>query len=205
MLVMDVGSTKCDVIDAARRGLREQVGSFVPAHPIAGKEVAGVEHAEADAVRRPPGDPDAARPPTPELCSAPPMSGRRSAPSAEDAPEEHDTAFAAVSHLPHLLAFAFFKRLPSSPQQRLPGAGRPGLSRLHPHRRRRPAVWRDILLANREEVLAQSQALSRTTLDAARSLMRRRCARRWKRASPGSKSAPHWSRCGAARLAAPRQ
>ena len=45
---MDVGSTKGDVIEAARRGLRDQLGSFVPAHPIAGKEVAGVEHADAD-------------------------------------------------------------------------------------------------------------------------------------------------------------
>jgi prephenate dehydrogenase len=48
MLVMDVGSTKRDVIEAARRVLRDHVGSFVPAHPIAGKEVSGVEHAEAD-------------------------------------------------------------------------------------------------------------------------------------------------------------
>ena len=48
MLVMDVGSTKTDVVEAARRALREQVGSFVPAHPIAGKEVAGIEHADAD-------------------------------------------------------------------------------------------------------------------------------------------------------------
>ena len=48
MLVMDVGSTKRDVVDAARRVLRDHVGSFVPAHPIAGKEVSGVEHADPD-------------------------------------------------------------------------------------------------------------------------------------------------------------
>src|SRR3954465_371924 len=48
MLVMDVGSTKRDVVDAARRVLREHVGSFVPAHPIAGKEVSGVEYADPD-------------------------------------------------------------------------------------------------------------------------------------------------------------
>ena len=47
MLLMDVGSTKRDVVDAARRVLRDQVGVFVPAHPIAGKEVSGVEHADA--------------------------------------------------------------------------------------------------------------------------------------------------------------
>src|SRR5574343_1457978 len=48
MLIMDVGSTKRDVIDAGRRALRDQVGSFVPAHPMAGQELAGVEHADAD-------------------------------------------------------------------------------------------------------------------------------------------------------------
>jgi prephenate dehydrogenase len=46
MLIMDVGSTKRDVVDAARRVLRDNVGSFVPCHPIAGKEVSGVEHAD---------------------------------------------------------------------------------------------------------------------------------------------------------------
>ena len=47
MMIMDVGSTKVDVVQAARSALRDQIGSFVPAHPIAGKEVAGVEHADA--------------------------------------------------------------------------------------------------------------------------------------------------------------
>ena len=43
MMIMDVGSTKVDVVHAARSALRDQLGSFVPAHPIAGKEVSGVE------------------------------------------------------------------------------------------------------------------------------------------------------------------
>jgi prephenate dehydrogenase len=47
MLIMDVGSTKADVLAAAQRALGERIGSFVPAHPIAGKEMAGVEHADA--------------------------------------------------------------------------------------------------------------------------------------------------------------
>lgn len=46
MLVMDVGSTKGDVLEAARRALRDQLGSFVPAHPICGKELSGVEHSD---------------------------------------------------------------------------------------------------------------------------------------------------------------
>ena len=82
-------------------------------------------------------------------------------------PETHDAAFAAVSHLPHLIAFALIQRAsPRQPAgQRLPGARRPRLSRLHAHRRQRPEVWRDILLANRDELLEQSQAFQRT-LDA---------------------------------------
>src|SRR6185436_19465905 len=47
VLFMDVGSTKRDVVDAARRVLKERVPSFVPAHPIAGKEVSGIAHADA--------------------------------------------------------------------------------------------------------------------------------------------------------------
>ena len=47
MLVMDVGSTKRDVVDTARRVLRDKVVNFVPAHPIAGSEQAGVAHADA--------------------------------------------------------------------------------------------------------------------------------------------------------------
>jgi prephenate dehydrogenase (EC 1.3.1.12) len=51
MLIMDVGSTKADVVQAARRSLRDQLGSFVPAHPITGREVSGVEHADAELYR----------------------------------------------------------------------------------------------------------------------------------------------------------
>ena len=47
VLFMDVGSTKRDVVDAARRVLKERLPAFVPAHPIAGSEVAaGIEHAD---------------------------------------------------------------------------------------------------------------------------------------------------------------
>ena len=46
-LLMDVGSTKSDVVAAARATLGERLPCFVPAHPIAGKAQAGVDHAEA--------------------------------------------------------------------------------------------------------------------------------------------------------------
>ena len=41
-LIMDVGSTKADVVQAARNALGSQIAIFVPAHPTTGKEVAGV-------------------------------------------------------------------------------------------------------------------------------------------------------------------
>ena len=47
-LLMDVGSTKRDVVQAAERALGTKLPQFVPAHPIAGKEVAGVAHADVD-------------------------------------------------------------------------------------------------------------------------------------------------------------
>jgi prephenate dehydrogenase len=80
VLVMDVGSTKRDVVDAARRVLRERISSFVPAHPIAGKEVSGIQNADAalysgrQVILTP-------LPQTrPNWCRRPPTSGRPSAP-----------------------------------------------------------------------------------------------------------------------------
>jgi len=55
-LLMDVGSTKCDVVAAARATLGSALSRFVPAHPIAGKEMAGVAHAEAALYQARPSD-----------------------------------------------------------------------------------------------------------------------------------------------------
>jgi prephenate dehydrogenase len=86
-------------------------------------------------------------------------------------PENHDTAFAAVSHLPHLLAFACFTAIAGQPAGRdflsLAGPGFRDFTRIAASD---PAVWRDILMANREEVLKQSQ-LFRLTLEAMETMM----------------------------------
>jgi prephenate dehydrogenase len=67
-----------------------------------------------------------------------------------------------VSHLPHLLAFALMHGVTEQPDGKeflsWPG---PAFA-TSPHRRQRPEVWRDILLANREQVLLQSQAFQRS-------------------------------------------
>ena len=75
-------------------------------------------------------------------------------------PEAHDAAFAAVSHLPHLMAFALMHGIASQPQGKeflaLAGPGFRDFTRIAASD---PKMWRDILLANRHELLEQSQAL----------------------------------------------
>jgi len=160
VLIMDVGSTKGDVVEAAQRGLREQVGSFVPAHPIAGKELAGVENADADLYKGkqviltpneltlPAQVKQAVNVWTALGCKVVQMS-----------PASHDAAFAAVSHLPHLLAFALMNSVAGQSKGReyleLAGPGFRDFTRIAASD---PKVWRDILLANRVELAAQSQA-----------------------------------------------
>jgi prephenate dehydrogenase len=159
MLIMDVGSTKRDVIDASRRALRERIGSFVPAHPIAGKEVSGVEHADPDLYA---GKQVILTPiehtQTVQLQQAVDVWTALGCRVLQMSPEAHDSAFAAVSHLPHLLAFALMNAISGQPQGKdflsLAGPGFRDFTRIAASD---PHVWRDILLSNREELLAQSK------------------------------------------------
>lgn len=165
-LLMDVGSTKCDVIAAARAALGDRLNCFVPAHPIAGKEVAGIEHAEGTLYqdRR-------------TILTPLPQNSIRQIKMASEiwtaigshvnhmTPEAHDATFAAVSHLPHLLAFAAVNALTAQPQGaaflEMAGPGFRDFSRIAASD---ALVWRDILSANHAEVLSQI-ALFRTALD----------------------------------------
>ena len=167
VLFMDVGSTKRDVVDTARRVLRERVGSFVPAHPIAGKESAGVSHADATLYE----GRQVILTPLPQ--TAPKLVQRATdvwsaigAQVLKMTPENHDAAFAAVSHLPHVLAFAYFNGVATQANGRdylsLAGPGFRDFTRIAASD---PAIWRDILMANREEVLQQA-ARFRQSLEA---------------------------------------
>jgi prephenate dehydrogenase len=172
-LVMDVGSTKGDVIEAARNGLQRQFANFVPAHPIAGKELSGIEHAEASLF--------AGR----QVVLTPVKATLRSnvqrasqvwsgigAHVITMTHEEHDGAFAAVSHLPHLLAFAYINGLAAQQQgQRFLSLAGPGFRDFSRIAASDPVMWRDVLLANREQVLEQSQAF-RKALDEFEALMK---------------------------------
>lgn len=162
-LVMDVGSTKREVIDAARRVLKDQVGVFVPAHPITGKELAGVDNADADLYQgrqviltpiertHPVQLEKAAQLWTALGCHVQRMS-----------PEAHDAAYAAVSHLPHMIAFALMNAVTGQEygKQFLSLAG-PGFRDFTRIAASDPSVWRDILMSNREELIAQSREFQR--------------------------------------------
>jgi prephenate dehydrogenase len=164
MLIMDVGSTKRDVIDSARRVLRDNIGSFVPCHPIAGKEVSGVDHADPDLysgkhVIVTPID----RTLPAQAEKAVQVWERLGCKVLKMTPDAHDAAFAAVSHLPHLIAFAMVNGITSQDHGKdylsLAGPGFRDFTRIAAAE---PKMWRDILLANRHELLAQSKVFQRT-------------------------------------------
>lgn len=159
MLIMDVGSTKVDVVQAARNALGAQMGSFVPAHPNTGKEVAGVEHADANlylgakVVLTP-----TERTLTIQLQKAQALWEKLGCDVRVMSPETHDAAFAAVSHLPHMLAFAMMHSVTSQSQaDAFLGLAGPGFRDFTRIAAGDPKMWRDILLANKAEVLQQAQ------------------------------------------------
>ncbi|MDE2594362.1 MAG: prephenate dehydrogenase/arogenate dehydrogenase family protein [Burkholderiales bacterium] len=160
VLFMDVGSTKRDVVDAARRVLKERLPAFVPAHPIAGREVAGIDHADAllyqgrKVILTPLPQTDATL-----VQKATDVWAAVGCQVLKMTPEHHDAAFAAVSHLPHLLAFAYMNALAEQPlgQEFLSLAG-PGFRDFSRIAAGEPTIWRDILLSNREEILKQAAA-----------------------------------------------
>ncbi len=165
-IVTDAGSTKQDVIAAARTSLGDAFARFVPAHPIAGTEHTGAAAAFAtlfldrNVVLTPVPESDAGAVATIgalwEACGA---RLRTLEPSA------HDRIFAAVSHLPHLLAFALVDAFASRPDAddifRYAASGFRDFTRIAAGS---PEMWRDISLANREALLAEIAAF-RNQLD----------------------------------------
>jgi prephenate dehydrogenase len=154
-IVTDAGSTKRDVVAAARAGLGAKIAQFIPAHPIAGAEHSGAAAADPELFR-----------------------GRRQilAPLEENrkqdietlsslwtaigarvsrmTPEAHDAIFAAVSHLPHLLAYALVHEISERPDAaRLFGYAAGGFRDFTRIASSHPEMWRDICVANRDRLL----------------------------------------------------
>ena len=155
-IVTDGGSTKQDVIACARKHLGAHFKQFVPAHPMAGTENSGAAAAFAELYvgRR------VIVVPQPET-SARAVATVRAAWQACGAnvvrlqAREHDDILAAVSHLPHVVAFALMGMLAQRKDaKRLLGFSAGGLRDTVRISGSSPEMWRDIFLANRLALLA---------------------------------------------------
>ncbi len=159
-VVTDAGSTKSDVVQAARAALGGKIAQFVPGHPIAGREQNGPEAALPELYKGKKvvltalsenADACVARVASAwEQCGA--IIHRLSA-------EEHDAVFAAVSHLPHLLAYALVDDIAARGNAaRLFQYAASGFRDFTRIAGSSPEMWRDISLANRPALLAELDA-----------------------------------------------
>ncbi len=156
-LLTDAGSIKGDIILAAKEVLGKKACQFVPAHPIAGGAQHGASAAKTDLFQ-----------------------GKQTiiCPIQENSPEDialiigfwesvgsvvkqissvqHDTLYAAVSHLPHILSYALMASVVNSEDadQKLShvGAGFKDFTRIAASS---PEMWRDICLGNRTAILKE--------------------------------------------------
>lgn len=156
-VVTDAGSTKRDVIEAVYRHLGGHLGHVVPAHPIAGAETSGVEAAfDSLYVGK-----KVVVTPLPENEPSAILRVRQAwvacgAVIHEMPPHEHDRVFAAVSHLPHLLAFGLVHDLACRANaEQLFGFAASGFRDFTRIAGSHPEMWRDICIANRQSLLAE--------------------------------------------------
>lgn len=159
-LVCDGGSTKGNVVAAAQRALGGRFAQFVPAHPIAGAELSGVGAASASLYRdrlvvlTPT---DATRTDAVERVQA--LWAACGARVVRMDASRHDAVFAAVSHLPHVLAFALVHQIAQRPDAAdlfsFAGAGFRDFTRIAGSS---PEMWRDIALANKDALLIELDA-----------------------------------------------
>lgn len=156
-LITDVGSTKVNVVRAARAALGDRVAQFVPGHPIAGAETTGPASATPQlytgrTVILTPLDENSAQDRLRvtrlwEICGARVLVME---------PGMHDTVLASVSHLPHFLSSVYMWQVASAGnsdlRMELAGSGFRDFTRIAAGS---PEMWRDIFLANRDAVLSE--------------------------------------------------
>lgn len=159
-VITDAGSTKGDVLQCAKDILGEQFNQFVGGHPIAGAEKSGVSAATADlylnknVVLTPTAETD------PEaIALVKTLWQACGANVSEMTAATHDGIFAAVSHLPHLLAFALVDDIASRTNaEQLFGFAASGFRDFTRIAGSHPEMWRDISLANRNALLNELDA-----------------------------------------------
>ena len=156
-IISDAGSTKRDVVAAARKGLGGKIAQFVPAHPVAGAEKSGAAAASAGLFRGR------------RLVLTPLIENQEvdietisslwtalGARVSRMSPEEHDRVLAAVSHLPHLLAYALVSDIGArADAAQLFGYAAGGFRDFTRIASSHPEMWRDICLANSDELLKE--------------------------------------------------
>ncbi len=172
-VVTDGGSTKQDVIAAARAALGDRASQFVPAHPMAGSHETGPAAARADlyqgrrVILTPLPD---NRPQDVALVES--LWRACGARTLKLAPAEHDSAMACISHIPHWFASLYMHYVATGPQPELrmdiAAGGFRDFTRIA---QSSPEMWRDIFIANREPML-QEIATLRAQLDRAEQALR---------------------------------
>ena len=154
-IITDAGSTKRDVVAAARAALGRRISQFIPAHPIAGAEHSGVAAANSELFRGrrlilAPLEENSGED-VETLASLWSAFGAR---VSRMTPEAHDAVFAAVSHLPHLLAYALVNEVGERPDAaQLFGYAAGGFRDFTRIASSHPEMWRDICMANRDRLL----------------------------------------------------
>jgi len=152
-LITDVGSTKSLICREARSALEGHSATFLGAHPMAGSEQAGMEHAQSDLFEN-------------AACILTPLDDASAEAIAKlsafwDAlgmtvstvsPEKHDEIVAHVSHLPHLLASTLCGYLAAQDDtwRTLAGGGLRDTTRIASGD---PQLWKQILEQNSDEVV----------------------------------------------------
>src|SRR5690606_35736267 len=159
-LITDAGSTKSNVVAAAREALGECIGQFIPGHPIAGAEKTGPEAADPSLYRH-------------RVVVLTPLAENSHADKARLTrlwehcgarvvsmdPDVHDAALASVSHVPHFLSSGYMWQVATAQdsdlRMGLAGSGFRDFTRIAAGS---PEVWRDIFMTNRPAILAELQA-----------------------------------------------
>lgn len=154
-IVSDAGSTKGDVAELFRTHLADHLAGCVPAHPIAGSELSGAAAAQYGLYEKR----KVVLTPLPETSSGAcdTVAGLWQACGAvihRMSPAEHDSVFATVSHLPHLLAFAYVGMVAGKPDaERCFDFAATGFRDFTRIAGSHPEMWKDITLANRSALL----------------------------------------------------
>ncbi len=156
-IIIDVGSTKMDVIQVAKEVLGDHMHQFIACHPIAGGAQHGASAARDDLLENK------------QVIMCPLFENLMSdvtriehlwkdlgARVYKISALEHDHIFAAVSHLPHLLSYALMLQVANAQDADKKfvhaGAGFRDFTRIAASS---PEMWTDISLANRDALLKE--------------------------------------------------